>query len=455
MLQITSRTFHNAPWGKRVERILRAALESVDPQIAVQRHLRREGNRLFIDQVSYNLKNIEHIWIVGAGKAGAPMTQAAAHILEGRLSGGTIIVKDGYLQTNGGAFPEELHLLEASHPIPDQRGLEGARQIRTILEKAGADDLVICLISGGGSALLVSPPETISLDDLQHLTSELLACGATISEINALRKHLDTLKGGGLARLAHPARLATLILSDVIGNRLDVIASGPTVGDPSTFMEAYQVLERYQLEDRVPSTIKDYLQRGIGDEIPETPKPGDASFQNVHNVIVGSNLTAAQAAMEAARQEGFNTLLLTTSLRGEARQVGGVLAAIARQVASTGQPIDRPACLIAGGETTVTVTGNGLGGRNQELALAAVPEMADLPEVALVTLATDGGDGPTDAAGAVVTGQTMHQARQVGLDPLDFLDRNDAYHFFEPLGDLLKTGPTCTNVNDLNFIFAI
>jgi glycerate 2-kinase len=454
MLQITSRTLHKATWGKRVERILRAALEAVDPKIAVQRHMRRDGNRLFIDQVSYSLKNFENIWLVGAGKAGAPMTQAVAHILEDHLSGGTIVVKDGYIQTDGAALPKELHILEASHPVPDRRGLEGARQIRGILEKAGANDLVICLISGGGSALLVSPPDCISLDDLQCLTSEMLACGAMIDEINALRKHLDTLKGGGLARLANPARLATLILSDVIGSRLDVIASGPTVGDPTTFAEAYQVLGRYQLEERIPSSIQDYLQRGMNGEIPETPKPGEACFNNVHNVIIGSNLTAAQAALETARQEGLNALLLTTSLRGEARQVGGVLAAIARQVASTGQPIERPACLISGGETTVTVTGNGLGGRNQELALAAVPEMAGLPEVALVTLATDGGDGPTDAAGAVVTGQTLHQAKQAGLDPLDFLQRNDAYHFFEPLGDLLKTGPTCTNVNDLSFIFA-
>jgi glycerate 2-kinase len=454
MLQLTSRTLRDAAWGKRVERILKAALEAVDPQIAVQRRMHRDGNQLLIGQSSYNLEEFEHIWVIGAGKAGAPMAQAVAKILDDRLSGGAIIVKDGYIQTDATAFAKKLHILEASHPVPDQRGLEGARQIRAILENARADDLVICLISGGGSALMVSPPESISLDDLQSLTSALLSCGATIDEINALRKHLDTLKGGGMARLANPAKVATLILSDVVSGRLDVIASGPTVPDPSTFMNAYQVLERYQLVERIPVAIKDYLQRGIAGEISETPKPGEACFQNVHNVIIGSNLTAAQAALEAARQDDLNALLLTTSLQGEARQVGGVLSAIARQVASTGQPIERPACLVAGGETTVTVTGNGLGGRNQELALAAVPEMADLPDVALITLATDGGDGPTDAAGAVVTGKTLHRARQAGLDPLDFLERNDAYHFFEPLGDLLKTGPTFTNVNDLNFIFA-
>jgi glycerate 2-kinase len=454
MLQLTSRTLRDAAWGKRVERILKAALEAVDPQIAVQRRTHRDGNQLLIGQSSYNLEEFEHIWVIGAGKAGAPMAQAVAKILDDRLSGGAIIVKDGYIQTDATAFAKKLHILEASHPVPDQRGLEGARQIRAILENARADDLVICLISGGGSALMVSPPESISLDDLQSLTSALLSCGATIDEINALRKHLDTLKGGGMARLANPAKVATLILSDVVSGRLDVIASGPTVPDPSTFTNAYQVLERYQLVERIPVAIKDYLQRGIAGEISETPKPGEACFQNIHNVIIGSNLTAAQAALEAARQDDLNALLLTTSLQGEARQVGGVLSAIARQVASTGQPIERPACLVAGGETTVTVTGNGLGGRNQELALAAVPEIADLPDVALITLATDGGDGPTDAAGAVVTGKTLHRARQAGLDPLDFLERNDAYHFFEPLGDLLKTGPTFTNVNDLNFIFA-
>jgi glycerate 2-kinase len=453
MLQFTSITLRNAAWGERVERILRAALEAVDPYNAIQRNMQRDGNQLLIGQQAYNLDNFEHIWVFGAGKAGTPMALAVTGILEGRLSGGTIIVKDGYAQSAGAALPKNLHILEASHPVPDLRGLEGARRIRSGLEKVSADDLVICLISGGGSALLVSPPDSISLADLQELTASLLACGATIDEINTLRKHLETLKGGGMAQLATPARLAALILSDVVGDRLDVIASGPTVADTSTFAQAYQVLEHYRLEEQIPTAIKDHLQRGIAGEIPETPKEGDACFQNVQNMIIGSNLTAAEAALEAARREGFQALLLTTSLRGEARQVGLVLAAIARQLASTGQPLERPACLVAGGETTVTLRGSGLGGRNQELALAAVPEMAELPSVALVSLATDGGDGPTDAAGAIVTGETLKLARQAGLDPLDFLARNDAYHFFEPLGDLLKPGPTCTNVNDLNFIF--
>jgi glycerate 2-kinase len=268
-----------------------------------------------------------------------------------------------------------------------------------------------------------------------------------------LRKHLDVVKGGGLARLAAPAQLLTLALSDVVGDPLDVIASGPTVPDRSTFAEAWQILQRYDLLERVPPAVTEYLQRGLSNEIPETPKVGDPAFSAVQNVIVGSNLQAAQAALAQARQEGLNTLLLTTSLEGEARQAGQFMAAIARQIVATGEPVKRPACIVAGGETTVTLRGTGKGGRNQELALGAVKKMAGLPDAILVGLATDGGDGPTDAAGAVVTGQTLDEARQAGLDPEAFLRENNAYRFFEALGDLLRPGPTRTHVNDLAFIF--
>jgi glycerate 2-kinase len=288
---------------------------------------------------------------------------------------------------------------------------------------------------------------------MQDLTAALLASGADIYEINTLRKHLERLKGGQLARLAAPAQMATLILSDVVGDPLDMIASGPTVPDTSTFQQAYDALVRYDLLGSVPETITRHLQRGIAREVPENPKPGDSLFEQVHNLVVGSNLLAAQAAVESARREGFNAMLLTTYLQGEARQAGRLLAAIARQMAATGQPLDRPACIVIGGETTVTLQGDGLGGRNQEMALGAVADMAGLENAALVCLATDGGDGPTDAAGAVVTGQTLVRARRRALDSQAFLTRNDAYHFFEPLGDLLVTGPTMTNVNDLAFIF--
>jgi hydroxypyruvate reductase len=347
-----------------------------------------------------------------------------------------------------------IRILEAGHPLPDERGVTGSQQIEDLLSGTQPDDLVICLISGGGSALLVSPSPGITLDDMQELTTSLLACGANINEINALRKHLDRVKGGGLAGMAAPAAIATLILSDVVGDPLDVIASGPTVPDPSTYGQAYQILEKYHLLDRVPRSITSRLEEGQRGELPETPKPGDPVFERVQNVIIGSNIQAAGAAVSQAQKEGLHTLLLTTWLQGEARQAGRFLAAVGRQINADNQPVVRPACVVAGGETTVTIKGNGFGGRNQEMALGAVSELAGLPDSALITLATDGGDGPTDAAGAVVTGETQYQAHQMGLSPDDFLVRNDAYNFFEPLGDLLKPGPTHTNVNDLAFLFA-
>jgi glycerate 2-kinase len=390
---------------------------------------------------------------VGAGKAGMPMAVAAARTLGAYLFQGLVIVKEGYAEGSQ-ALPSHLKILEAGHPIPDERGVNATRRIRAMLEEAGPNDLVICLISGGGSALFTDPAGELTLADLQELTRLLLASGATINEINSLRKHLDIVKGGGLARLTAPAHLLTLILSDVVGDPLDVIASGPTVPDPTTFNDAWDVLERYQLLDQTPQHVLYWLQSGKSGKIAETPKPGDDLFDRVTNLVIGSNRLAAEAAILQSQVEGFHPLLLTTYLQGEASQAGGILAAIARQLVASDQPIPRPACLVVGGETTVTLHGDGLGGRNQELALGAVRAMADVPNVALVTFATDGGDGPTDAAGAVVTGDTLSQAQGLSLDPHDYLVRNDAYHFFEKLGALLKSGPTQTNVNDLAFLFA-
>lgn len=442
-------------WGEKVDRILVASLQAVEPASAIRRFVQRNADQLIIDGQIYDLASYRRIWVVGAGKAGAPMACAMADILDERLDGGLVIVKDGYLQPCEGLKPERgLRLVEAGHPLPDGRGVRATQEIISLLSDCNAEDLVICLISGGGSALLTAPAPGISLHDLQTLTQLLLASGANINEINALRKHLDQVKGGQLARMAYPAHLATLIVSDVVGNPLDVIASGPTVSDGTTFSDAYAVLERYNLVGQVPQAILAYLQSGCAGEILETPKEGDSIFTAVQNVIVGSNMQAVAAALRQAQQEGFNTQLLTTYMQGEARQVGRLLAAIVRQVATTGQPISRPACVVVGGETTVTLQGDGLGGRNQELALGAVEDLGGLMDVALVTLATDGGDGPTDAAGAVVTGETLQRARQLGLRPSEYLQRNDAYHFFEALGDLIITGPTGTNVNDLAFLFA-
>lgn len=463
-----TRSLRTAPWGQRAARIMAAAIQAVEPGAAVSQSMRLEGERLIISGQVYNLNKYQRIFLIGAGKAGAPMASSAANILGARLNGGIIIVKEGH--TNSSILPDAdyrktinpltpkhtgvLRILEAGHPLPDQRGLTGAQQIEDLLSGTQPDDLVICVISGGGSALLVSPSPGITLDDMQELTTYLLACGANINEINALRKHLDRVKGGGLASMAAPAAVVTLILSDVVGDPLDVIASGPTVPDPSTYEQAYQILKKFGLLDRVPRSITERLEGGQRNEHPETPKPGDPIFERVQNIIIGSNIQAARAAVNQAQKEGLHTMLLTTWLQGEARQAGRFLAAVGRQINADNQPVVRPACIVAGGETTVTIKGDGLGGRNQEMALGAVSELAGLPDSALITLATDGGDGPTDAAGAIVTGETLYQAHQMGLNSDDFLVRNDAYNFFEPLGDLLKPGPTHTNVNDLAFLFA-
>jgi len=441
-------------WCDQITHILAAAFDAVEPGVAVAHHMKREGDTLLVNNHSYLLNRYQRIFLIGAGKAGESMAHAATEILGERLTQGIIIVKDGYKSAIMGQFPKTLEILEASHPLPDKRGITATRKIISLLDKTNSDDLVICLISGGGSALLTQPIIGVSLDDLRILTNSMLDCGATINEINTLRKHIEQVKGGQLALLASPAQLITLILSDVIANPLDSIASGPTVPDPSTFSLAIQILDKYHLVDKIPRSISNHLLLGEKGEIEETPKPNDLIFHRVQNILVGSNEQAIQAALIQASKEGFKTKLLTTSLIGEAQEAGKWLGSITSEVASIGQPICRPACLVAGGETTVTIHGNGLGGRNQEMALAAVRQIAGLQDIILVTLATDGGDGPTDAAGAVVTCETLARAEALGLDPDDFLSRNDSYHFFALLGDLIKTGPTYTNVNDLAFIFA-
>lgn len=439
------------PHGQTVQRILAAALQAVDPAAAVKRFLRRSGSQLTLGEQTYDLNRTNHIWVVGAGKAGAPMCQAVVDVLGDRITGGLVIVKEGHAPAR--QLPPALQIIEASHPVPDSRGVQAAHQMIELLSAAGPDDLVLCLISGGGSALMSAPAQGIGLDDLQQLTHLLLACGANINEINTLRKHLDEIKGGGLARCAAPARTAALILSDVIGDPLEVIASGPTAPDPSTFADAVHILNRYGLWIQTPAAIRDRLERGLQGRVAETPKPGDGLFERVQNQVISSNIQAARAGLNQAECEGLHPLLLTTFLQGEARQAGRMLAAVARQAAASGDPLPRPCCIAAGGETTVTLLGSGRGGRNQELALGAVTELGGLPDVLLAALATDGGDGPTDAAGAVVTGETLLRAHQAHLDPLDSLSRNDSYPFFDALGDLLKPGPTLTNVNDLTFLF--
>jgi hydroxypyruvate reductase len=436
-------------WKSQLEAILGAALDAVDPVNAIKAQLAREDNALRVGDRVYNLQDYRRIFVVGAGKASAGMAQAVEQVLGERVTAGTVNVKYGYV-----APTRYITLHQAGHPLPDENGVTGTRRMADLLGDAGADDLVICLISGGGSALMTLPVEGVTLADLKALTDALLRCGATINEINAVRKHLDQVKGGGLARLADPAPVIALLLSDVVGSPLDVIASGPTVPDTSTFADACSVLEKYGIEAVVPPVIADRLRRGRDGELPDTPKAGDPLFDKTQTLVVASNEVAAQAAINRAQALGFNTLLLSTFVEGEAREVARVLAGVAREIAHSGQPIARPACVVAGGETTVTIRGQGKGGRNQELALAAALAIQGVPDVAVVTLATDGSDGPTDAAGGLADGTTVQRGRALGLEAAHYLRNNDAYPFLAAVGDLLITGPTNTNVNDLTFVFA-
>ncbi len=429
---------------RQVAQILEAALAAVDPAKAVRHALTREGSILTLAGQHYDLDAFEHIYVVGAGKAGAPMVLALEELLGERITAGSVTVKYGYT-----APTRYITLVEAGHPVPDAAGVRGAAAIEGLLSRATARDLVLVLISGGGSALLPAPLPGITLADLQALTSQLLSVGATITEVNSIRKHLDTLKGGRLAARANGAQVAALILSDIVGNPLDMIASGPTAADPTTYADALTLLERYQLRRTAPPAVLAALERGARGELAETLKPGAPELARVQNVIIASNAIAASAAEDAARHMGFNTLLLTTYLEGEAREAARVLVGLAREVLASDRPVARPACILCGGETTVTLRGNGRGGRNQELALAAAIALHGIDNVMLAALATDGSDGPTDAAGALAEGDTLERAQALGLDAHASLMNNDSYPFFSALGDLLLTGPTNTNVNDL------
>ncbi len=431
---------------QKAESIFRAGLEAVAPGRAVLSHLQRVGNELRFGTWKHSLA-AGKILVLGAGKAAAPMAAAVEELLGDKIAGGVVVVKYGH-----GEPLKRIDLVEAGHPIPDDSGVRGADQLAELLSGLAAEDLVIFLISGGGSALLPAPAPGLTLGDKTAVTDLLLRSGAAIEEINAVRKHLSRLKGGSLARLAAPAQVVSLILSDVVGDRLDVIASGPTAADESTFQTAWEVLGRYALREKLPPRVRRHLERGLAGEIPDTPKPGDPLFDRVRNLLVGNNFRALSAAAVEAQALGFEPLILSATMTGETRHVAAVHAAIAREVLASGNPRPAPLCLLSGGETTVTVRGSGKGGRNQEFALAAAIEIAELPGVTLLSAGTDGTDGPTEAAGAFAAGTTLARARRQGLDPRRALDDNDAFPFFEALGDLFVTGPTRTNVMDLRIV---
>lgn len=433
-------------------RILEAALAAVDAEQTVHAALRLDGTRLSVGQRTLDLAAFRRVIVVGAGKASAPMAAAVERVLApARVPiEGIVSVRYGHL-----AATEHVQVLEAAHPIPDAAGLRNSRAIAELLRDADEHDLVMCVLSGGGSALLTLPATGVGLEGLQWVTANLLQRGATIHELNAVRKHLDLVKGGGLVRLAWPARVLTLAVSDVVGDSLDVIASGPTVPDSSTWHDGAEVLRRYELLEAAPGAIAHRMARGERGGLPETPKPGDALFTHASTHVVASNSDACAAATHEARNLGLGALLLTTYVQGEARQVGQVLGSVLREVAASGQPVKRPCCLVAGGETTVLVRGEGLGGRNQEVALGAASTLAGLESVLLAAVGTDGSDGPTDAAGALVDGSTLERAGALQLAAGTFLAHNNAYRYFQPLGDLVHTGPTRTNVNDLYLLLAL
>ncbi|HTU01579.1 MAG TPA: glycerate kinase, partial [Candidatus Sulfotelmatobacter sp.] len=363
------------------------------------------------------------------------------------VSRGVVVTKYGHVQPT-----KRVRIHEAGHPVPDDAGLAGAQAVLNEVRGLEADDLIIVVVSGGGSALLPAPVPGITLAEKQALTKALLACGADIREMNTIRKHISQIKGGQLARAAAPARVLTLILSDIVGDPLDAIASGPTVPDPTTYQDALAILDKYKIRGQVPVSIVKHLEAGAAGKITETPKPDDPLFTRVENVMVASNIQALQAAAEAARVAGLTPMILSSSIEGETRDIARMHAALGREARETGNPAPPPVCLISGGETTVTLKGRGKGGRSQEFVLAAVLDIAGLQDVVILSAGTDGTDGPTDAAGAVADGDTLRRAQALGLHPRAALDDNDAYPFFKHLDDLVITGPTRTNVMDVRLV---
>ncbi len=423
----------------RAEVIFAAALDAVEPAAAVKRHLETVKVRL-------NNSGADCILVIAFGKAAWPMCRAVEEELGDLVADGIAVTKYGH----GGPF-EKIKLFEASHPLPDEKGVAATREVIELLKAADEATLVLCLVSGGGSALLVSPAEGISLKEKQQTTDLLLKCGADIGELNAVRKHLSRVKGGRLAGLAVPAPVLSLILSDVIGDILDVIASGPTAPDGSTYAAALAILEKYDLLSKVPVAVRSLLDEGQAGEREETPKPGDPLFSRVENIIVGNNSVAVEAARVKAEALGFEVSVRQEPVSGDLEDVASELADLAIW-AKNEKETASPLCFISGGETTVAIKGDGKGGRNMELALLFAEKIKDISGITLLSAGTDGTDGPTDAAGAIVNGFTVPEALAQGYDAAAYLANNDSYTFFDKKAGLFKTGPTGTNVMDLQIL---
>jgi glycerate 2-kinase len=428
---------------------IEALLDEVEPKKVVKSKVLLSDETVHVDEKTFDLTSFNQIIVVGGGKASGFMAEALEEILGDRINHGLVVVPKG---TASRYNTKKINFHEASHPIPDNSSIEGATKIIDLVSHAQKTDLVICLISGGGSSLMALPKTGISLGDKRKVTDLLLKCGATINEINTVRKHISAFKGGQLAKAAYPATVLGLLLSDVLGDPLDMIASGPTVPDSTTFRDAINVLKRYDLWEKVPSSVKKVLSDGETGLIEETPKKGSPVFEKVNNIVLGNNRLACQAAADAMKKHGLNTVFLTSFLEGEAREIGTALGSLVKEALVSGNPLPPPVGIVAGGETTVTVTGEGKGGRNQEIALAATLKIEGLDRVVMVSLSTDGIDGPTDAAGALIDGETLRRSEDLGLDARRYLKNNDSYSFFSRVGGLIFTGSTGTNVNDVTLL---
>jgi len=430
---------------------LQFTLTSVDPHILVSQKVKRRGEKLHVENQVIPLGGYDRILVVGAGKASGAMVEALEPILENRLTGGLVVVPSGQESPK----LERVRSATASHPTPDTSSVDAAKALTTLVEKLNSRDLLICAISGGGSALLSLPTEPLTIDEKGTVARLLMNAGATIVELNTVRKHLSTIKGGWLAKRSHAGRILGLIISDVVGDRLDSIASGPISPDATTFSDAIAVLKRHNLWETIPSSATKILDEGANGSIPESPKSGDPCFHRVSYHILGNNRVACTSARRYLRSKGVKAEILTSSATGEARGLGSFIGALAREIVQFDEPFRRPCALIVGGETTVTVTGSGRGGRNQECTMACAEQIQGLKGIAMASIGSDGIDGPTDAAGAIADGMTISRSEELALKFDELLAQNDSYRFFQPLKDLVMAGRTNTNVNDVSVVVLI
>ncbi|WP_319506788.1 glycerate kinase [uncultured Methanolobus sp.] len=425
--------------------ILSEAISAVDPSACIYRAVNKDGRDIVINNCSYDLSRYDNIYAIAFGKAAISMSKAIEDILGDSLTDGIAVTKHGF----GGSLLK-MKVYESGHPMPDDHSVAAGKTVHSFLERTGERDLIFFLISGGGSALITLPRKGVTITDIVKLTDSLMRAGATIDDLNTVRKHLCSIKGGGLAKMAYPSQSVSLILSDVVGDPLDVIASGPTVPDTSTFSEFNEIVERYDL--KLSPAVSGLLEDGLEGVIEETPKLGATVFERTSHYLVGNNALALQEAQKKASELGYNTMVLSSSIVGEAREVAKVFASIAREERLRGTPLPLPACILAGGETTVTMKGKGLGGRCQEMALSFGIEVSDLEGVLLLAAGTDGNDGTTDHAGAFADGDTVQRGKDLQIDARHELYDNNSYVFFKETGDLITTGPTGTNVMDIYMV---